>query len=290
MKFTTNRIFQDNGRRKFMEYGINIGFLTKNISMEKAAELVSRVGFTVLDYTPPVHEDNWKETMNSHKKIFDFYGLSVHQTHAPFNRYGSYGDVKNHKKCLDRCAEASEAMGAKYIVVHGDEFDKENMTFSPKAALEYNHNMFLPYVERAEKHGDYKIAFETVFEDSPSFRRFTSNIDELEALIKSFDSDSAVCCWDFGHAHVSFKKNHTSNVKRMGGLIQCTHLHDNAGNDSHQIPMTGDIDWKSVMSSFHEIGYNGNLSVEYAHGNIPESLTEQFLSLSIGATRQLWSL
>ena len=46
-----------------MEYGINIGYFTKGISLEKAAELVAKAGFTQLDYTPPLLEDNWEAEM-----------------------------------------------------------------------------------------------------------------------------------------------------------------------------------------------------------------------------------
>ena len=270
-----------------MDYGININFLAKQTEMKKAAELVSKAGFKMLDYTPSLLNDNWENLMKEHLKIFDEYGLKVHQTHAPFNRYGNYGD--RHKMCLDRCAEATAIMGAEFMVTHGDEFDFENLPFSPDAALEYNHNLFLPYVEYAEKSG-YKIAFETVFEEGKRRRRYTSDADELMDIITSFKSDSVVCCWDFGHANISFGKEMAEKIKYFGSLIQCTHLHDNTGIDSHQIPMTGDIDWKTVMSSFHDIGYNGVLCVEYAHGSVPKELMDSFLKFTFDTSKYLWSI
>ncbi len=54
--------------------------------------------------------------------------------------------------------------------------------------------------------------------------------------------------------------NRKESVKAFGNLIQCTRLHDNTGTDAHRLPLTGDIDWKSVMSAFREIGYGGVLS------------------------------
>lgn len=260
-----------------MEYGININYFADAVGLAKAAELASKAGFTKLDYTPPLLEDSWKADMKEAVKIFADNGLSVHQTHAPFNRYGQYGD--RHMLCMDRCVEATEFMGANYIAVHGDEFDFEHQIFSPEAALDYNHRLFRPYVERAEKNG-YKLAFETVFEDRPGRRRYTSDAAELLAVIRSFESDCAVCCWDFGHAHVSFRDKAPDYIRQFGKLIQCTHLHDNTGSDSHQIPMTGDINWNAVMAAFKEIGYNDVMSVEYAHGRIPEHLTEAFIDLT----------
>ena len=191
-------------------------------------------------------------------KLFDAFGLTVHQTHVPFNRYGAYGEA--HPECVARCFEATEILGAKYAVVHGDEFDFENITFSPEAALEYNRKMYLPYVEGGKAAG-YKVAFETVFEDWDR-RRYTSRADELRKLIDSFNSESAVCCWDFGHAHVSFGKDAPSVARDFGSLIECTHLHDNTGIDAHSLPLLGDINWKETMRAFKDINYCGVMSVE----------------------------
>ena len=46
-----------------MEYGINVRFFEKALGLRKAAELVAKAGFTQLDYTPVVLEDNWKEQL-----------------------------------------------------------------------------------------------------------------------------------------------------------------------------------------------------------------------------------
>lgn len=276
-----------------MQYGINIDFLARDIGMKKAAELISEAGFTMLDYSPRFEKDNWKDDMMENMEIFNAYGLEVHQTHAPFNRYGSYKGI--HKLTLDRCAEATEIMKAKYMVVHGDEFDFENMTFSTEAAMEYNHNLFLPYVELAKKSG-YKIAFETVFEDGMPwdgnpYRRFTSDARELKNLITSYNSDCAVCCWDFGHANVSFENSAADVVRDFGAIIQCTHLHDNtAFDDSHQMPMTGDINWKETIKAFRDIDYSGVMSIEYAHGSIPPVLMKDFINLSFKAAEYVWNI
>ncbi|MBE6929471.1 MAG: sugar phosphate isomerase/epimerase [Ruminococcaceae bacterium] len=269
-----------------MEYGININYFKKALSLEKAVELIAKAGFTQLDYTPPVQEDNWKEQMLEAAALFRAYGLSVHQTHSPFNRYGRYGD--QHKLCIDRCAEATEYLGAKFMVAHGDEFDYANLIFSPEAALAYNHDYYLPYVERAAKNG-YKIAFETVFDDSMG-RRFTSQADELMGLITSYNSDTVVCCWDFGHANVTFRREAPAILRRFGALVQCMHLHDNTGVDAHQLPMTGDINWQETMSVLHEIGYTGIMSIEYSHGAMPEHLAAGLIDLTYRTAKHLWEM
>ena len=269
-----------------MEYGINIRFIEKLVGMETAAKMIAEAGFTKLDYTPALLPDTWREKMMGDLEIFKAYGLTVHQTHAPFNRYGSYKE--RHGECLLRCAEATEQTGAKYMVVHGDEFDFKNQTFTPEAALAYNHDLFLPFVERAEK-GGYKIAFETMFEDLDR-RRFTSFADELMALIHSYQSPAVCCCWDFGHGYVSFKDRAPERIREFGSLIECTHLHDNIGTDAHHLPMTGRIDWPATMAAFREIGYKGVMSVEYAYGSMPETLMQEFLNLTFKTAKYLGEL
>lgn len=269
-----------------MEYAISIRFFSKDIGMKKAAEFISKAGFTHLDYTPPVDLENWEEEFKNDIEIFKEYGFCVHQTHIPFNRYGSYKD--KHKMYIERVISAGEQLGVKYYAVHGDEFDFQNLEYSKEAALDYNHNYFLPYVERAKRNG-YKIAFETVFEDWDK-PRFTSEADDLYNLIKSYNDDAVVCCWDFGHGNISFGQQAYGVIERFGSLIQCTHLHDNTGNDSHQLPMTGNINWKATIDSFKKIGYNGIFSVEYAYGKLPEHLMEQFIDLTYKTTEYLWTL
>ncbi len=267
-----------------MEYGINVRFFEKELGLQRAAELVAKAGFTMLDYTPSVHEDSWQQQLYEAERIFAANGLTVHQTHAPFNRYGRYGDT--HALCLDRCAEATARLGALYMVAHGDEFDFEHLAYSPEAALDYNHRYFLPLVERAKQDG-YKIAFETVFADWDR-PRYTAKADELGDLIRSFASEHAVCCWDFGHAHISFKREAPDLIRSFGKLIECTHLHDNMGKDSHQMPMTGAIDWTETVRAFRDIDYRGVMSVEYSLGGMPPHLVAPFLDLTYRVSKHIW--
>ena len=133
------------------------------------------------------------------------------------------------------------------------------------------------------------IDFETVFEDSMKCRRFTSDPEELLALIQSFQSDNVVCCWDFGHAKVALQDSAADYIRKFGSLIRCTHLHDNTGVDSHQIPLTGDIKWNEIIGAFKEIGYSGVMNIEYSHGAIPECLLDDFLRLSYRSVDYLWN-
>lgn len=257
-----------------MELSINIEYLANRLTMAQAAKLLSENGFTALDYTPPVSRDDWEQTMREDTEIFKSSGLRVHQTHAPFNRYGKWG--KNHKLYVERAAEATAAMGAEYMVCHGDEFDYDSFEYFPEAALSYNHDYFLPFVEKA----GINIAFENLFTEANHSPRFCSETEELLSLIKSFDSDNVSCCWDFGHGHISFKENMPSKFAEMAPYVTCTHVHDNDGrSDEHRPLFFGKIDWNTCAEVMRNSGYKGTFSYELVHGAIPPEVAPDYVRM-----------
>lgn len=271
-----------------MEYGINLNFFKKTLGLKRSAEFIAEAGFTQLDYTPNLRNENWKDEMREALQIFADFGLTVHQTHAPYNRYFEYDNFDHYHLCLERCAEATALMGAKFMVAHGDEFDFENLEYSHEAILDYNHKLFLPYVESAKDNG-YQVAFETVFSRASMWHLPTlPTVDDVLDIIHSFNSESAVCCWDFGHSFVQFEHEAPNWIRKFGSLIQCTHVHDNIGNDSHQMPMTGDINWQDTISAMKEIGYKGVMSIEYAHGCLPDFMMKDFINMSHTAVKYIW--
>ena len=267
-----------------MEYSINISYLTKTMSMETAAKLVSETGFTALDYTPPITDDNWEHIMHEDLNTFAAHNLHVHQTHAPFNRYNHHGD--RHRLLVERTLLATKEVNASYMVVHGDEFDFKNMEYTPEKALKYNYELFAPFVEKAAAQG-FGIAFENVFEDAGR-PRFCSDVAELKALIERFDAGNVSCCWDFGHANVAFGKTHPEKLAEIAALVTCTHVHDNYYNkDLHLPPYLGEIDWTKCMDVLKLASYQGNLSLELVYGAIPEVLAKDYLNIWYSTTTML---
>ncbi len=279
MRFVTDR-------GETMEYGVNLSYFRGKTELKNAVKWIYDAGFRYLDHSVPFYLDNWKEIVKEETKMIEDAGLTVHQTHFPMNRYGRWG--KNHKLYGERCMEAASMMGVKYVAIHGDEFDFENLTYSPDAALSYNYDYFLPFVKDAEKR-NVKLAFETVFADWDR-PRFSADPEELLKLIHCFCSDNVVCCWDFGHANVHFPDTAADWILKFGSLIECTHVHDNCGIDAHQIPFTGDIDWKKTMDAFKKIGYSGVFSIEFSRGNVAEALLPDYLKLTYKLTEKLWNL
>lgn len=271
-----------------MELSFNLQYLSRDIGLSKAAEAAHGAGFRLLDYTPDVTQ-NWRADLDQTRRCFEKNGLSVHQCHAPFNRYRQYGSAEDHKKLVDESLSAAIDLNARYLVVHGDEFDFDRLAYSPKAALQYNYAYFAPVVERAEQHGVY-VAFENVFEDM-DMPRNCSKTEELTALADAFCSKAVCCCWDFGHGAVSYGEKQHEAIASMNGKIRCTHVHDNyLQADMHLIPYLGKIDWTSCMDALRAGGPPEALSFELVYGHVPSCAVPELMRFLYQIGRQLLSI
>ena len=246
-----------------MSYSISTGFFTDKfkMSLEDSLSLIAKLGFDAIDHTGNLCDPDGIKNAADERRLIESHGLFVAQTHAPFNRYNHFKET--FADALERAYERTKIFGAKYLVVHGDEYDFGKHEFSYERALEYNYEIYAPYVERAERDG-IAIAFETVFPDlSPEKVRFCSRAEDLKALIERFDSPAAVCCWDFGHAHIAMGQEQANNIRLLGKHIKCTHVHDNRlGKDLHLPLFTGDSDLVAIRRAFRDIGYDGIFSLE----------------------------
>ena len=261
-----------------MEHGLG-----KRRSIYEAADLCCSAGFKYVDYSPDFLSEDWEKCAWRDKEILEKLGISVEQTHAPFNRYRQF-DEDMFMTYFKRLFEASYILGAKYVVVHADEYRTVDR-YNEKEILEYTCGYLAPFVDYASSHG-MTVAVENVFEDN-NYRwpeidgksRFTSRIDELISVIEKFSSPNVACCWDFGHAKCAFgNENMVDALDKVGKYVVCTHVHDNYKNsDLHLLPFLGETNWKENMAMLKKVGYSGKLSFEFAYGNIPDELISGYL-------------
>ncbi len=252
-------------------------------TVREAAELCGGAGFFLVDYTSDVRREDWRENAEREREILDACGIRVAQTHAPFNRYRSFPD-ETFWECFGRSFEISKILGAKYVVVHADEYRVKDR-YDEKEILEFTYGYLAPFVEYAAKNG-MTVAVENVFEDH-NYRwgeidgksRFTSRVSELRAIIERFGDPAVGCCWDFGHAQVAFGKDGAAGaMKQVGEYIVCTHVHDNIfGKDLHLVPFLGECDWEKELCALADCGYSGDLSFEFAYGALPDGLVRSWL-------------
>lgn len=272
-----------------MELSMSLGYLRKMRGtnelrdFEKAVELCRNAGFRHVDYSPDYKRDDWEERAHIDREILDRAGISVEQTHAPFNRYRQYDDSV-FPTYYRRLFEASKIVGAKYVVVHADEYRTVDR-YDEQEIQNFAYDYLAPYVDYAAKNG-MVVAIENVFEDNARHcpqidgkSRFTSRIGELKGIIERFNTPSVACCWDFGHAKCAFgNENMLDAFRRIGKYLCCTHVHDNYyGHDLHLMPFLGEIDWEAHLAYMKEIGYAGKLSFEFVYGRFPEALLPVWL-------------
>lgn len=268
-----------------MELSISLNYITprpngKSRLISESASICRGAGFKYVDYTSNLEADDWEKVASSDREALDKAGMSVEQTHAPFNRYCKYDDDA-FPIYFKRAFEASKILGAKYIVVHADEYRTKGEYDAQKIA-DFTYEYLAPCVEYAEKNG-LTVAVENVFEDESrrwpqvdGKSRFTSRIEELKGIIERFGTPSVGCCWDFGHAKCAFGKDGMARaMKEVGKYIVCTHVHDNYyEKDLHLVPFLGDTDWKENMESLKSFGYGGKLSFEFAYGAVPDGVID----------------
>ncbi len=257
--------------------------------------LSAKAGFGALDFSPSVLNDNWKDEVKKDAEVLAMLGLRVEQTHLPFFRYK---DVERSyiEEMHTRFVEASGILGAKYIVIHADEYHAPaGKEFNPDDALKDAYERFAPRAEQAKKLG-VTIAVENLFEDgfrTPAGQRsrYTSKIEEVLAAIDALSEWGAVCCWDFGHGHVSYGKQDVEALAKVAHLVRCTHTHDNHhGQDLHMLPFTGEIDWTASMNVLREANYPGLISLELVYGREPDDMIDDYLAFAAKCARKLDSM
>ncbi len=283
-----------------MKTGINLGYVCKDrtetpqAALFDAALLCGQYGFTEFDFLTDIRREDWETHAAAFREFADEHGLAVHQSHAPFNRYNPPETDAAHRVLLDRAVHAAAILGAKYLVVHADEY-------RPAPGEEYDSDkvvaamveMFAPFVGRAASLG-VTVAVENLFEDrryGPGRSRCCSTAEEVLGVIEGLRAYGPVgCCWDFGHAHVSFGGGDADALRKCAGTVVCTHVHDNYHGDDHLLPFLGKIDWRTMIDILRKADYKGNLSLELVYGSIPPALMPEFLAYSRRTADELLSM
>ncbi len=206
-------------------------------------------------------------------------GLSVGQSHMPYNRYRRE-DYTDFAARVLRCAECARRMGSPILVVHGDEFDFSTDTFSLDRAREFNIRLFTPLADFAAKYG-MRIAFENVFveHNRQDTYRYGSKPEEICSLLEAFPRQLAGICWDSGHAKMSYGKEHIDALTGVADRVIATHIHDNYyERDLHLPPFMGNCDWPAFMQALRSGGFDGNLSLELHYDRVPEQIAPEWVS------------
>ena len=239
-------------------------------------------GFRFVDILPNMLSDSWEAERDEMREAAQKYGVTIHQGHMPMNRY-TRNPADEFRKIKLRAVEAAADLGIQHLVVHADEYVVPESGFNPDEALKFTYEDLAPVVELAKKCG-VGIAVENVFEDgfgavvSGGRSRYTSEIDELLAVIEKFNDPIVSCCWDFGHGHVQFGENSLEMLRKVGKYLSSTHVHDSCFNHDTHLPIYfGNIDWEKAVEILREVNYQGKFTYEFVYGRIPDALLPMYL-------------
>lgn len=276
-----------------MEIAINSGYFRRIYGSDKkrtdleCALLCKKGGFSLIDCSPAfLTDEDWLEKAKVLSEELKRGGITVEQSHAPFNRYSREPDDVFKEKLRRSFLTAAE-LGAKRIVIHADEYVCEKENYDSETACRFTYEFFAPFVELAQKCG-IGVAVENLFEDEPGKgrNRCTSTVEEILRILELFNTPDVTCCWDFGHAAVAFGENMLKELKKIGEHVTCTHVHDNYKSEDTHLPIfLGKTDWNAHMDYLKKIGYKGAFTYEFVYGCIPECVIEDFLKFQYNAAR-----
>ena len=268
-----------------MEQAINLGFVQcrygteEKRSVSEALDLCREAGFRHLDYLVDVAKPDYLEQARRDREAVDARGMKVIQSHCPFFRYGENG-VEKFKEFAPRAVDAAAILGAEFLVIHADEY-RSGGEFDAAETLRQTQEYLKPVIERCVQKG-VRPAIENLFEDKyggPQRSRYTSEAEEVLAVIESFPGSGIGCCWDSGHHNVSFGVDRfLEKLEILAPHIVCTHMHDNKyGFDMHKPAFFGSIDWAKVMEVLKKAGYQGDFSWEFVYERMPDALYKEYL-------------
>lgn len=278
-----------------MRLSINEGYFRKvyssnqRKSFEESIRICKAGGFDTVDFalgsaTPEgniILRENFIDEAQSVRTFCDNLGVSINQTHARYDYYNL--SEEEFISQMIKTVQVSKILGADNVVVHADTYYNDEFEFDFDKVLKIIYDIYAPMVEEAKKQ-NIKIAMETLFEDRApkgARARFTSYVDELDAIVSMYNDDAVGICWDFGHAKVSYGGGQFEQMKKVGDKIISTHVHDNFYKiDMHAMPLLGDTNWELGMKTLKEIGYKGDLTFELVYGCLPEHLNMDFLKLN----------
>lgn len=280
-----------------MKLGVGMEFLlpftAPGPDAERRAVVLAReCGFDSIDHLPSVTDPDYLANAAAFGELLAREEMCATQTHAPYNRYNRTRTDEEFKPLLFRAVESTAALGAKYMVIHGDEYRlAPGETWDAEKVARWSVEYLKPVAEAAGKAG-ITLAVETLFEE---FRwgeprsRFCSTLEEMRMLLDGLRGYPVGVCWDFGHAQLAFQNDPTapgedsqekvhSAFRALLPHMVATHLHDNnRKSDLHLLPTLGKQNLKPLVRELCASSYPGDLTYEMHYGTFPPALFPDFL-------------
>lgn len=113
-----------------------------------------------------------------------------------------------------------------------------------------------------------------------------NNIKNLTLVLGTFQSKNVGFCYDSCH-HYNYAPNEDL-IMQYGNRLMALHLHDSGGrHNQHQLPLDGNINWRSVMGELTNLGYQGATSLEPMNWDYEQLTIRQFLDLAYQKAKRI---
>lgn len=160
-----------------------------------------------------------------------------------------------------------QAVGCKYLVIHGISLSKKNRVDSPESIRLLNDKLYKSLIPTLLG-TDVVVCLENLFtkEGGEIVAGTCSNPYEAVEMIDEYNREAGKECFglclDTGHLNL-LKQDMRSYIHIIGHRLKVLHVHDNDGiTDQHKAPYTGTVVWQDFCDELRKIGYRGDISFE----------------------------
>ena len=279
IRIATQLTFQDYSRENISEY------------IREGLRLNRKIGFDAADFTTTLLDlssDAWKPAAEQALADAEEIGLPITVCHLPFVKGGAAQTdafwAEFHQKML-HAIEAAAVLKVEHAVLHTNTGTLIMKDYRAKEQLEWVLRHIEPFAEHAAK-----LGVPLVVENMPVVpgARVTHRFSQwAEEICQVADIFGMGICWDTGHANIS-GVHQSEAIAYIGDRLKMLHIHDNcAMADEHNLPFTGTVDWKDVMSGLVAIGFRGVFDMEVKPSPIPGPLRENYARQTLETARYL---
>lgn len=266
-------------RRPLRPLGTMIAYGFPNREITAELEIAQRLGAAVLEILP-----NWKNLPDPRElthRAADA-GLMIHSAH------GCWGGTTITAARVDlgstdpaawqagvddllRCLDWLSAAGGRCLVVHPGGLS------DPAEAPRRRESLRIGLSRLAERAGSSGLV--VCVENMPPGVHPGSNMADLAEIVAELDHPAVALALDTGHAHMV--SSPADQTRAAGRWLRTTHVHDNRGQDTHDPPGRGTINWKDWAKSLDDIGYRGPVLLECIRAlrQAPEIIDDPFRRL-----------
>lgn len=253
-----------------------------------------KAGFEATDFNVgmlDLTKDGWQGIVEQAVIDANEIGVPLVIGHLPFIGKGGTKDpevLRAFSEKMFRAIDAAKLSGIEYAVMHPNAVTLPMRQYDRREQYDVVMTHLAPFVEYANKVGlnvvveNMRLVHATV-----AAHRYCQAPDELCEVA---DALGIGICWDFGHAHISGVKQ-SEALEMIGKRLKVIHVNDNyAGDDTHEPPFIGNIDWKDAMHGLALAEFDGVFNFETGAGRMPASMRETYAKYLVQAADELMAM